>query len=89
MDPSSIYVYIDIYAYISLGNPEGKRLLGRPRRRWVDNIFNRPRLVAPKEKIDTSRYKTGYSSIKEEGYFIYTLWTTPMVYRCIYMYSEK
>jgi hypothetical protein len=21
-----------------LGKPEGKRLLGRPRRRWVDNI---------------------------------------------------
>jgi hypothetical protein len=21
-----------------VGNPEGKRLLGRPRRRWVDNI---------------------------------------------------
>jgi hypothetical protein len=23
---------------ISMGNPEGKRPLGRPRRRWVDNI---------------------------------------------------
>jgi hypothetical protein len=23
---------------LSVGNPEGKRLLGRPRRRWVDNI---------------------------------------------------
>jgi hypothetical protein len=23
---------------IFVGNPEGKRLLGRPRRRWVDNI---------------------------------------------------
>jgi hypothetical protein len=23
---------------ISVGNPEGKRPLGRPRRRWVDNI---------------------------------------------------
>jgi hypothetical protein len=23
---------------ILAGNPEGKRLLGRPRRRWVDNI---------------------------------------------------
>jgi hypothetical protein len=23
---------------ILLGNPEGKRPLGRPRRRWVDNI---------------------------------------------------
>jgi hypothetical protein len=27
------------YAYrILVGNPEGKRLLGKPRRRWVDNI---------------------------------------------------
>jgi hypothetical protein len=23
---------------LSVGKPEGKRLLGRPRRRWVDNI---------------------------------------------------
>jgi hypothetical protein len=23
---------------ISVGNPEGKRSLGRPRRRWMDNI---------------------------------------------------
>jgi hypothetical protein len=23
---------------ILIGNPESKRLLGRPRRRWVDNI---------------------------------------------------
>jgi hypothetical protein len=23
---------------ILVGKPEGKRLLGRPRRRWVDNI---------------------------------------------------
>jgi hypothetical protein len=23
-----------------VGNPEGKRPLGRPRRRWVDNIKN-------------------------------------------------
>jgi hypothetical protein len=23
---------------ISVGNPEGKKPLGRPRRRWVDNI---------------------------------------------------
>jgi hypothetical protein len=21
-----------------VGNPEGKRLLGRPRRKWVDNV---------------------------------------------------
>jgi hypothetical protein len=27
------------YVYrIMVGKPEGKRLLGRPRRRWVDNI---------------------------------------------------
>jgi hypothetical protein len=27
------------YAYrILVGNPEGKRALGRPRRRWVDNV---------------------------------------------------
>jgi hypothetical protein len=27
------------YVYrILVGNPEGKRPLGRPRRRWVDNI---------------------------------------------------
>jgi hypothetical protein len=25
-------------AYRILGNPEGKRPLGRPKRRWVDNI---------------------------------------------------
>jgi hypothetical protein len=25
-------------AYMILGKPEGKRPLGRPRRRWVDNI---------------------------------------------------
>jgi hypothetical protein len=25
-------------AYILVGMPEGKRPLGRPRRRWVDNI---------------------------------------------------
>jgi hypothetical protein len=24
--------------YDIVGNPEGKKLLGRPRRRWVDNI---------------------------------------------------
>jgi hypothetical protein len=30
---------IFIYAYrILVGKPEGKRPLGRPRRRWVDNI---------------------------------------------------
>jgi hypothetical protein len=24
--------------YVVVGKPEGKRSLGRPRRRWVDNI---------------------------------------------------
>jgi hypothetical protein len=28
---------------ILAGRPEGKRLLGRPRRRWVDNIRKDPR----------------------------------------------
>jgi hypothetical protein len=34
-------VYILTYLitkYILVGKPEGKRPLGRPRRRWVDNI---------------------------------------------------
>jgi hypothetical protein len=26
------------YRVVSVGKPEGKRLLGRPRRRWKDNI---------------------------------------------------
>jgi hypothetical protein len=29
-----IYVYLEIL----VGRPEGKRPLGRPRRRWIDNI---------------------------------------------------
>jgi len=29
---------IYIYIYSLVGKPEGKRPLGRPRRRWVDNI---------------------------------------------------
>jgi hypothetical protein len=34
-----IYIYIYIYAYrLLVGKPEGKRPLGIPRRRWVDNI---------------------------------------------------
>jgi len=39
-----IYIYIYIYIYekgvyrVLVGKPEGKRPLGRPRRRWVDNI---------------------------------------------------
>jgi hypothetical protein len=32
---SGIYLVI---SRILVGNPEGKRPLGRPRRRWVDNI---------------------------------------------------
>ena len=41
------YIYIYIYIYIGegrgvhrvlVGKPEGKRPLGRPRRRWEDNI---------------------------------------------------
>jgi hypothetical protein len=27
----------DVYRLL-IGKPEGKRLLGRPRRRWIDNI---------------------------------------------------
>jgi hypothetical protein len=34
---------------ILVGKPEGKRLLGRPRRRWVDNI-----------KMDLKRYRMGW-----------------------------
>jgi hypothetical protein len=34
---------------ILVGNPEGKRLLGRPRRRWVDNI-----------KIDVGKIEWGW-----------------------------
>jgi hypothetical protein len=30
---------------ILVGNPEGKRPLGRPRRRWVDNIKMDPREI--------------------------------------------
>jgi hypothetical protein len=30
---------------ISVGKPEGKRPLGRPRRRWVDNIKMNPREI--------------------------------------------
>ena len=28
----------ELLAGVSMGRPEGKRPLGRPRRRWVDNI---------------------------------------------------
>jgi hypothetical protein len=34
-----IFVYLQRNAYrILVGKPEGRRPLGRPRRRWVDNI---------------------------------------------------
>jgi hypothetical protein len=36
---------------ILVGKPEGKRLLGTPRRRWVDNI-----------KMDLKRDRMGWSS---------------------------
>ena len=29
---------LDHIGYVLVGKPEGKRPLGRPRRRWVDNI---------------------------------------------------
>jgi hypothetical protein len=31
---------------IFVGKPEGKRLLGKPRRRWVDNIKMHVRVIA-------------------------------------------
>jgi hypothetical protein len=37
--PQFYKMYVERNAYrILVGNPEGKRPLGRPRRRWVDNI---------------------------------------------------
>jgi hypothetical protein len=34
-----IYIYKGLSSFkILLGKPEGRRPLGRPRRRWVDNI---------------------------------------------------
>jgi hypothetical protein len=37
-----LYVYhlliVEIFNLILVGKPEGKRPLGRPRRRWVENI---------------------------------------------------
>jgi hypothetical protein len=30
-------MYVDVYRLL-VGKPEGKRPLGRPRRRWIDNI---------------------------------------------------
>jgi hypothetical protein len=35
MGRSGIYIYIYM---LLVGKPEGKRALGRPRRRWMDNI---------------------------------------------------
>jgi len=39
----SVFLYCFLYVYLflfvsSVRKPEGKRPLGRPRRRWVDNI---------------------------------------------------
>jgi hypothetical protein len=36
---------------ILVGNPEGKRPLGRPRRRWVDNIEMDPREIGWDEMV--------------------------------------
>jgi hypothetical protein len=33
-----IYIYLFIFIYLLMGKPEGNRPLGRPRRKWVDNI---------------------------------------------------
>jgi hypothetical protein len=33
-----VYVYKTNVYRILVGKPEGKRSLGRPRRRWIDNI---------------------------------------------------
>jgi hypothetical protein len=41
---------------ILLGNPEGKRALGRPRRRWVDNI-----------KLDLKRDRMGWYGLDRTG----------------------
>jgi hypothetical protein len=34
---SFTFLYVDDYRLL-VGKPEGKRPLGRPRRRWIDNI---------------------------------------------------
>jgi hypothetical protein len=39
-----------------VGKPEGKRPLGRPRRRWVDNI-----------KIDLKRDRMGWYGLDRSG----------------------
>jgi hypothetical protein len=36
--PYNFYFYKNISYRILVGKPEGKRPLGRPRRRWADNI---------------------------------------------------
>jgi hypothetical protein len=41
---------------IVVGKPEGKRSLGRPRRRWVDNI-----------KIDLKRDRLGCYGLNRSG----------------------
>jgi len=35
---STMYVCMYLCMHVLVGKPEGKRPLGRPRRRWVDNI---------------------------------------------------
>jgi hypothetical protein len=39
--PSSLLIFI----YVLVGRPEGKRPLGRPRRKWEDNIKIDPREI--------------------------------------------
>jgi hypothetical protein len=34
-----------VNSFILVGKPEGKRQMGRPRRRWVDNIKINPREI--------------------------------------------
>ena len=33
-----VKLYVGMWIRVLVGKPEGKRPLGRPRRRWVDNI---------------------------------------------------
>jgi hypothetical protein len=44
---------------ILVGNPEGKRPLGRPRRRWVDNI-----------KMDIREIRSIWLRIRTSGVFL-------------------
>jgi hypothetical protein len=45
-----------MYYRILVGKPEGKRPIGRPRRRWVDNI-----------KIDLKRDRMGWCGLVGNG----------------------